>query len=181
MLRLGGTLVALAGLTVMLTGGAGASGAPSKAGATVIKMEKQGKDLFFSYPKTVEPGAVLKIKNLTDPRKVGPHTFSLVKRSDIPKKKNQIKACEKKLKGICGAIVRWHKVDLDTGEIGENPVEVGKKGWDLQGSLKHKGDSWVAERENQSFKRKVTAPEGKTLHFICAVHPFMQGKIRVEG
>ena len=91
----------------------------------------------------------------------------------------QIKACEKKLKGICGAIVKWHDVDLQTGEIGENPVEVGKQGWDRQGSLKRKGDSWVAERKGQTFTRKVTATPGKTLHFFCAVHPEMQGEIEV--
>ncbi len=66
-----------------------------------------------------------------------------------------------KLKGICGAIAQWHKVDLETGEVGRNPVEVGKKGWSREGSLKRKGDSWVAFGEGESFKRKVSADAGQ--------------------
>jgi hypothetical protein len=100
----------------------------------------------------------------------------------LPTKKKQIKACEKKLKGICGAVVKWHEVDLQTGQIGENPVEVGKQGWDKEGSYKHKGDSWISVAKGESFSRTVTAKPGKVLHFVCAVHPFMQGEITVtEG
>ncbi len=155
---------------------------PDKAGATVITMERDGKTLFFDYPETVAAGDDLKIKNKTNPRQVGPHTFSLVRENDIPTKPKKIKACTKKLKGICGAIVLWHDVDLETGEVGENPVEVGKQGWDRQGSLKRKGDSWVSEQKGQAFAREVTAQPGKVLHFICAVHAEMQGEITVtEG
>ena len=178
--RLSGAAAGLAALTIIGVGG-GASAAPthSKAKVATIDMLRDGKDLFFEGPKTVASGAQLKIKNLTNPRQVGPHTFSLVRKSDLPRTGKQIKACAKDFEGICGAIVEWHDVDVDTGEVGENPVEVGKQGWDRQGSLKRKGDSWVSEKKNQSFKREVTAPPGKTLHFICAVHPFMQGKIKV--
>ena len=182
-LRLGGSLVAVVALCGAASGGfaTASSNGPAKAGAAVIKMEQDGRELFFSYPETVARGETLKVKSLTDVAKVGPHTFSLVKRSDFPRTEDEIKDCAKKFVKICGAIIKWHEVDLQTGEVGENPVEVGKDGWDLQGSLKHKGDSWVAEKENQSFKREVSAPDGKTLHFFCAVHPEMQGKIRVEG
>ena len=114
---------------------------------------------------------------------MGPHTFSLARAQDIPTKVKKIKACSKKLKGICGAIaIGWHDVDLQTGEVGENPVEVGKQGWDRKGSLKRKGDSWVSEAKGESFKREVTAEPGKELTFICAVHAQMQGTISVvEG
>ena len=172
-------LAALGALALVLTGGGPAAASTSGKNATVIKMERKGKDLFFSGPATVEAGTNLKIKNKTNPAQVGPHTFSLVAPKVLPTKKKQIKACEKKLKGICGSVVKWHDVDLQTGQIGENPVEVGKQGWDRQGNLKRKGDSWVAERKGATFSRKVTAKPGKTLHFFCAVHPFMQGEIEV--
>ena len=178
-LRLIGALAALAALGVVVLGSGAASAKPHKAKTTTIKMAQDGKDLFFEGPKTVEAGTTLKIDNTTNPKQVGPHTFSLVRKKDIPTTKSAIKACEKKLKKICGEIVKWHDVNVDTGEIGENPVEVGKDGWDREGSLKRKGDSWVAEKKNQTFARDVTAPAGKTLHFVCAVHPFMQGKIKV--
>jgi hypothetical protein len=172
-------LAALGALTMVLTGGGAATASTAGKKPTVIKMERKGKNLFFTAPATVEAGTNLKIKNKTNPKQVGPHTFSLVKPNDLPTTRNQIKACGKKLKGLCGAVVKWHDVNVQTGEIGENPVEVGKQGWDRQGSLKRKGDSWVAERKGEAFTRKVTAKAGKTLHFFCAVHPEMQGEIEV--
>jgi hypothetical protein len=172
-------LAALGALAVVLTGGGPAAASTSGKKATVIKMDRKGKDLFFTAPPTVEAGTNLKIKNKTNPKQVGPHTFSLVKPGDLPTTRKQIKACAKKFKGLCGAVVKWHDVNLQTGEIGENPVEVGKQGWDRQGNLKRKGDSWVAERKGEAFSRKVTAKPGKTLHFFCAVHPEMQGEIEV--
>ena len=172
-------LAALGVLTMVLTGGGAAAASTAGKKPTVIKMDRKGKHLFFTAPATVEAGTNLKIKNRTNPKQVGPHTFSLVKPNDLPTTRNQIKACGKKLKGLCGAVVKWHDVNVQTGEIGENPVEVGKQGWDRQGSLKRKGDSWVAERKGEAFTRKVTAKAGKTLHFFCAVHPEMQGEIEV--
>lgn len=178
-LRLIGVLAALGALVVVGTGGGAASASPAGKNATVIKMDRKGKDLFFSAPATVVAGTDLKIKNKTNPRQVGPHTFSLVSPKVLPTSRKQVKACAKKLKGICGSVVKWHDVDVQTGQIGENPVEVGKQGWDRQGNLKRKGDSWVATKKGQSFKRKVTAKPGRTLHFFCAVHPEMQGEIQV--
>jgi hypothetical protein len=179
MLRFGSALVAVVALGVVASGGLATASPAGKGGATVIKIEQDGHELFFSGPDTVARGDTLKVKNTTDPQKVGPHTASLIKRSEYPRTEDQLKACGHKFKGICGEIVKWHKVNLQTGEIGENPVEVGKDGWDLQGSPKHAGDSWVSEKENQSFSREVSAPAGKTLHFFCAVHPEMQFKIQV--
>ncbi len=31
------------------------------------------------------------------------------------------------------------------------------QGWDMEGTLKRKGDSWVFREEGQTFKQKVTA------------------------
>lgn len=179
--RLLAATATLAALTVVGVGGsATAADDGQKAHATVIKMKQDGRDLFFEGPTTVAAGTVLKIKNTTNPQKVGPHTFSLVREKDIPTDEKDIKNCEKKLAAICGAIVKWHDVNLQTGEIGVNPVEAGKDGWDIEGSLKHKGDSWASEKEGQTFKQTVSAESGTTLHYFCAVHAFMQGEITVE-
>jgi plastocyanin len=182
-LRTFGVLGALGALTVVGAGAGGATASTSdKAGATVITMERDGKELFFDYPDTVAAGTTLKIKNKTDVAEVGPHTFSIVREKDLPTKPKDIKACGKRLEAICGAIAEWHEVNLETGEVGENPVEVGKEGWDRKGSLKRKGDSWYTETEGEKFAREVTAPAGKELSFICAVHAEMQGTISVvEG
>jgi plastocyanin len=180
MLGLFGGVAATAAAGALVIGGSATADSPAKrAGATVITMDRDGRDLFFEGPATVEAGTQLKIKNKTNPRTVGPHTFSLVREKAIPEGKEQIKRCERELRGMCGEIVRWHKVDLQTGEIGENPVEVGKDGWDRKGDRKKKGDSWVSERKGQSFKREVTAPVGKELTYFCAVHAAMRGSIEV--
>jgi plastocyanin len=183
-LHLIGVAAALGAFAVIGIGGSASATsktAGAKPGVTKVKIEfdRKNKDLSFQAPATVAAGDQLQIKNNTNPRAIGPHTFSVVHQRDLPKGKAQIKACAKKLKGICGAIVKWHQVDIQTGQIGENPVEVGKNGWDTAGSLKHKGDSVVLTRKGEKFQRPVTAPVGKTLYFVCAVHPSMQGKITV--
>ena len=165
---------------IFAAGGASATTAP-KAGATVITMEQDGRELYFDGPATVAAGTALKIKNKTNPQKIGPHTFSLVKADTRPSPddKDAIKACERKFKGICGAIARWHKVDFEAEEIGRNPVEVGKDGWSLEGDLKRTGDSWFAFSRGESFKRDVSADPGDTLTYFCAIHAVMQGEIEV--
>jgi len=184
-LRLTCAAAALAALGVIGFGGsASATKAPAKTDVTTITMEfnRADRDIFFDGPRTVAAGDQLKIKNNTNPRAVGPHTFSLVREADLPRTNEQIKACAKKFTRICGAIAKWHELDFETGQVHENPVDVGKQGWDQKGSLKRKGDSWFTQTKGERFQRKVTAPAGKSLSFICAVHPAMQGKINVvEG
>jgi hypothetical protein len=185
--RVLGAVGVLGALTIVgVTGGsATAKTAAAKPGVTKIKAEFSHKDkeIFFDAPATVPAGNQLQIKNNTNPRTIGPHTFSLVHEKYLPKTRKEQKACGHKLEAICGAVVfKWHDVNLETGQIGENPVEVGKDGWDKQGSLKHKGDSIVLERKGEKFQREVVAPVGKTLTFMCVVHPEMQGQITVvEG
>lgn len=186
MLRAAGAVGAVSLLAVAVAGSS-ATASPSgqaKGGAALITMEKDGRDLFFDGPETVAPGQKLKIKNLTQPsgpNGVGPHTFSLVAKKVLPETDKQIRKCSRQFTGICGEVAKWHEVDFDTGEVGRNPVKVGKDGWDRQGNLKRKGDSWFTERKNETFAQKVTAPEGKVLRFMCVIHAQMQGKIRVEG
>ena len=175
-----GALAAVAGASVVAAGGAATASPADKAGATVITMEQEGRELFFDGPATVDQGATLKIKNNTNPRKIGPHTFSLVREADIPTGAEDIRKCGRKFVKICGEIVRWHQVDLQIGEVGRNPSEAGGNGWDKKGSLKRRGDSWVAEARKETFKQEVTASEGATLTYFCAVHPEMRGEIEVD-
>ena len=62
---------------------------------------------------------------------------------------------------------------------GRNPSEAGKKGWDKEGSLKVRGDSYFLVKRHEKFAQKVSADPGTTLTFFCAVHPDMQGTIDV--
>jgi hypothetical protein len=164
--------------------GASASDAGKAGGGHVakIKMEVKGKgkhaDLFFQGPNKVEKGSKLKIINKTLPSKFGPHTFTLVKKNRLPNTKQEIKKCENLKLAVCVNVLNAHKVGPPpTFEVGKPKVEVGKKGWDK--SFGKTGDSWLAEAKGAHNTRKVSANDGKTLHYFCLVHPFMQGKIKV--
>ena len=61
-----------------------------------------------------------------------------------------------------------------TNDIAHWTVDKGKPGLD------EPGDSIAIEgAKHKSISIKVTAPAGTILHFICAVHPWMQGTIKV--
>ena len=51
---LAGGITAIAALAVIAIGGPAAADTTSKRDVAVIKMEKQGKELFFEAPATVE-------------------------------------------------------------------------------------------------------------------------------
>jgi hypothetical protein len=178
-----GAVGVLTALTVVGAGGsASAAKTSAKPGVTKIKIEfvHKDNDLFFDGPATVPQGDQLQIKNNTNPRAIGPHSFSLVTDGVRPESKNAIKACGKKLAAICGAVVLdWHEVNLQTNQVGVNPVKAGAKGWDTKGNLHRKGDSVLLFNKGQKFSQKVTAPVGTELYYMCVVHPFMQGEIEV--
>jgi hypothetical protein len=48
------------------------------------------------------------------------------------------------------------------------------------GSVKKEGDSWFSgEKPGGTVEQVVTAKAGTTLYFMCAIHPWMQGSIKV--
>jgi plastocyanin len=158
--------------------------APGLAGAAVtptgvtdtIHIEISKGALKFVAPKTVTQGDELEVVNETNPKQVGPHTFSLVTKGSLPKTKPARKNCFTP-KHICLAIAKWH------GAKGEepptiNPSEAGPEGWSTMGTITKTGDSWFTAKKGQSFSQQVSAQPG-TIYFICAVHPWMQGKVDV--
>ena len=184
--KLRGTAVATVVVAAVGVGGfasLSASASPSRTDAkpdqsTIrIKADFKKQKLFFSGPKQVQEGAKLRILNTTDPKKVGPHTFTLVKKSHVPKTKKQVNDCGKLQTAVCKRAVKAHKVNLKTGQVNKPNVDPGEKGWDT--SYGKKGDSTVLESKGESNTRKVSAKPGTKLYYICLVHPFMHGKIEV--
>jgi len=150
--------------------------APTEGAATIeIKME--GKKMGFFGPSTVHEGEELRVVNNTMPSMVGPHTFSLVTKSSLPKTAKQRKECFTPGK-ICMGIAKWYGLK---GE--ENPKEplldVGGEGWNTMGTVTKKGDSYFFGKKGASVEQVVTAKAGTTLYYMCAVHAFMQGSIKV--
>ena len=140
--------------------------------AAQVTIEGEGKNLAFNAPKTVEVGQELEIINETSPKKDGPHTFSLVKRKFIPQTKEEIKKCK-----ICGQLAQAHKAGPEG--VGKVSVDKGEDGWDKQFTDEKFGDSWYTEAKNDSQSRLVTAKADTKLGYLCAIHPFMSGKIEV--
>ena len=162
---------------------AGAAGTVAETGVTdQIKIELTKGKLHFVYPATVGYGDQLEFVNETNPKQVGPHTFSLVTKGSIPNSASARKNCFTP-KHICMAIAEWHGFNPKTEKISKNPAKAGPEGWSTMGNAKgKKGDSWfTGEKKGATFSQQVTAPPGTTLYFQCAVHPWMHGKVTVTG
>lgn len=146
---------------------------------TTIEIKMEGKKMGFFGPSTVHEGEKLRVVNTTKPSMVGPHTFSLVTKSSLPKTAKQRQACFTP-GHICLAIAEWHHFNPKTEKVGLDEVEAGPEGWSTMGSVKKTGDSWFSgEKPGGTVERVVTAKAGTTLYFMCAIHPWMQGSIKV--
>lgn len=142
-----------------------------------IKDGKKG--LRFVAPKFIYAGEELTVLNTTNPHKVGPHTFSLVEESLIPKTRKARQRCFTP-KHICMAIAHWHGVK-GNGPVKQNPAKAGEPGWDTEGNLTEKGDSWfTGEKPKATITQVVSAPGGTDITFMCAIHPWMHGSIEVR-
>jgi hypothetical protein len=77
--------------------------------------------------------------------------------------------------------LRWHGA-LD-GTVDVRRFDIGQTGWDRPGGFEH-ADSIVFNRNGprNAFANRspVSAPAGTTLYFLDAIHPWMQGRIRVR-
>ena len=157
--------------------------APAGANAATIEIVgKKEKDLAFAGPDTIKAGKNLKIENSTNPKQVGPHTFSLVEKKLLPKTEKEMKNCFSP-GAICLAIAIAHEFDPETEEINKQDVEVGKDGWDTpfdSADEGAEGDSWYTETKDETTKRKVKAKAGTKLTYFCAVHPWMVGTVKVK-
>lgn len=145
----------------------------------VITMSLEKGKLKFVAPETVTVGDQLEIVNKTNPKQVGPHTFSLVTKGSIPKTKKAQDSCFTPKK-ICFSIAKWHGFNPKTEKITKNPAKAGPAGWSTMGTVTTKGDSWFSgETKGGHISQEVTAAAGTTLYFMCAIHPFMHGQIKV--
>ena len=78
--------VAAVAVAVFGSGLATSSAEPADRATTkTVFMRFNGQQLKFFAPDTIKSGANLRVVNKTSPRVIGPHTFSLVERSELPK------------------------------------------------------------------------------------------------
>jgi hypothetical protein len=172
--------VALVALTAVGANAATAAGPASKGEPTVTAKFKGGKkDLRLNVPDRIRQGTTLRIVNDTKPSAVGPHTFTLVKRAEIPRGKEQQKKCENLETPFCNAVAfDWHLFE-PPNTINQPLSDVGEEGWDRPGDRDTVGDSWFTGTRGEKFSAPVSSAP-RTLHYICVVHPFLKGKIEVK-
>jgi plastocyanin len=96
---------------------------------------------------------------------VDPHTATIVERAALPDTIQEVfmcRACGRALDAHFGGGALQRKVDVDG-----------------DGGLSAPGDSvWFVP--GQDVSRQVTASSGTKLFYLCAIHPWMQGRIVVE-
>lgn len=177
---------AATGLVAALGGGSPASadeGAQAPAGSTAstvsMRFDKLGPR--FTGSKKVTAGQPLRIRNLSDPKKIGPHTFTLVAANVLPRSPKAMRNCFRPGQ-ICMTAAIAHEFDEKTEQVNKPLVEAGKPGWDRRFSRTvRQGDSWYSEKKGEEFQQVVSAKAGTVLRYLCIVHPEMQGKIKVTG
>jgi hypothetical protein len=158
---------------------AGAETAPTPTGTTaVIHIEEVKGALKFVAPPTVTAGDQLEIVNETNPKKVGPHTFSLVTKGSLPKTVGARKNCFTP-NHICLSIAKWQGVKGENSPPTINPSKAGAEGWSTMGTLKKTGDSWFTGVKPGAKFSQIVSSTPQTIYFMCAIHPWMQGKITV--
>ena len=131
MASLGRAALLAAALLLLASAGAAAAEpvAPEPTGITVkITIAETGGQLKFIAPPTVAEGDALEIVNKTNPLKVGPFTFSLVRPGYLPKTKRAQANCFTP-GHICWSIAEWQGVHGE-GVPTINPAEAGLPGWD---------------------------------------------------
>ena len=130
---------------------------------------------------TVTQGDELKIVNETNPKKVGPHTFSLVTKGSLPKtagRAQELLHAETHLP-LDRQMARRQRRRPGDDQPGQSRPRRLEHRW---AAPSKKGDSWfTGEKKGASFTQQVTADPAttKTIYFMCAIHPWMQGTITV--
>ena len=182
--RLGQRVAAALAIPLFALVAAGPAFAGAGAGASsiaTIRIEGSSPNtLRFVGPKTINEGEFLQVVNETNPRKVGPQTFTLVEPEEIPKTAKQRELCLSK-GHLCEAIMGWHGIRRG-GKPARTLVDAGSEGWDTAGTLTSRGDSWYTNKKGQSIEEAVSP--GATaapivLTFMSAFDPSLHGRITV--
>ena len=174
----------LGALAALGAGVAALAAAPAAlgAGATIktIETPKVAINKYLQIGLRFAPGTITVTSgSMLTLREVGkqdePHTLTIVPKASLPKTVAQVENC-----AICQRLATPHLKNPKAPPDENNPIVhfVLNKG---AAGLDTVGDSIAVlpQGPHRSISIQVTAPAGTTLDFICAVHPWMQGRIRV--
>jgi len=184
--RLGRALVVgavVAAIGVSASTGATASAPVERGEVAKIKIKERDGVPKFRGPKATVVGAQIQVINKTDPGAIGPHTFSIVKRSELPKGERERVKCGRNnnRKLVCkdigeahdmtGLTANIHDVDFGTAEV-----------WDAKftGGDDVEGDTWFTDTQEEDESRAAPGSPTK-LWYMCIIHPRMQRSITIES
>jgi len=173
-------IAAAAALIVAATAGtASAATAPAARvevrGGDVLQPGQFIKNNFRFAPRniTVHSGDVVRWVD-RDRSAEDPHTVTIARRSDLPQNIAQLNACYEP-GALCAETIEAHDPGSDFAPPFNFRVNRGGPG------LNTRGDSLLfAGPFNQAIQARVTAPAGRTLYYLCVIHPWMQGSIAVQ-
>ncbi len=117
---------------------------------------------------TVRPGQV--VTWVDRGRSPEPHTVTIVRKGELPDTIQELSRC---FEGACG-LVAAHLNDPNDPEKGIRTARVDRG----RAGLNTRGDSLFLAPKGR-ISGRVTASSGRTLRYLCALHPWMQGTIRV--
>ena len=118
---------------------------------------------FTPGPLSVKQGETVTWENTTPGE---PHTISVVAAGDVPSSIDDVFNC-----AICNTFLAAHFPDPNGPPV--PVVNAGGPGLDAP------GDSLLLFPD-ASISDTISAPAGSTLHYICSIHPWMQGTIKVN-
>jgi hypothetical protein len=166
-------VVAVAGVAVGSAVAAG-GGAPKVDKIKIVGGAKvkpgyyiQDKLRFTPYKSSVKSGGTISLTAAKSGMAEGPHTFSLVKKSELPKTAKAINNCK-----VCGQIAQEHGANPESEAPPTTPLVDGGDGFNKP------HDSVFFD--GHALKLKVTAKKGTKLYYMCAIHPWMQGSVVVK-
>lgn len=149
-------------------------------GGIVVKPGKFVKDdqRFKAATTTVKSGATVRLVNKA--KTEDPHTITFVEKKFLP---------EMFESGLEEQLLAAHQVDPNNQEappgapVVDNGVAVPEGGTlevDTMFNKTVNGDSAFIAPGQKSLSFKVTADKGSKLFYFCAIHPWMQGKLKVD-
>jgi plastocyanin len=186
--RLTVAIASTAALGLVATGVASTAGAAAKPKKNEIRIVggeqfKAGEffkvDLRFKPRNTtVKSGSTVKLVNKS--KLPEPHTITFVKKQFLPTSFDV---------AVNDKLLEAHQVDPNNEEAppgvlvvdnGAAVPEGGTLNVDTGFTPDTAGDSAFIAPGQKSFSFKVTADKGSRLFYFCAIHPWMQGKIKVN-
>jgi hypothetical protein len=106
----------------------------------------------------------------------GPHTFTVVKKKDLPRTARAVERC-----AICQKLGQAHGADPNSDAPPKFQYLENGVGQNTPPNVDRPGDSGVTGPGNKGEKIsfKVTAKKGTDLYFMCLIHPWMQAEVEV--